>query len=291
MTDINPQNMSKLTEFAQFMKQANGILITAGAGMGIDSGLPDFRGDNGFWNAYPPLRHLNKKFVEMATPQLFETDPKLAWGFYGLRLNTYRQTTPHTGFTLLKNWADKLPKGAFIFTSNVDGQFQKAGFSEERMMECHGSIHHLQCSQNCHRQIWSANDFNPVVDEEKCQLVSEFPTCPECGAIARPNILMFNDWRWQDEKSDAQHTNMRDWFIGLTGLAIIELGAGTSIPSVRNFGEGMVQYQNKTPTKLLRINPTEFQVPEGEDYYGVNMGALAGLKALDELLKSYVINT
>ena len=79
-------NKSKLIDFAEHLKQADGLLITAGAGMGVDSGLPDFRGDQGFWKAYPPLKHLGKNFVDMATPELFYTDPKLAWGFYGLRL-------------------------------------------------------------------------------------------------------------------------------------------------------------------------------------------------------------
>ncbi len=55
---------------------ANAILIGAGAGMGVDSGLPDFRGNEGFWNAYPPFR--GKSFAEMANPQWFERDPALA---------------------------------------------------------------------------------------------------------------------------------------------------------------------------------------------------------------------
>lgn len=283
---MNLTNQQKLTQFAQFLTQADRLLITAGAGMGIDSGLPDFRGDNGFWNAYPPLRHLNKKFVEMATPQLFETDPKLAWGFYGLRLNTYRQTTPHAGFTLLKNWADNLPnltKGAFIFTSNVDGQFQKAGFSDKQIMECHGSIHHLQCSQNCHREIWSAKNFYPVVDEENCQLVSDFPKCPLCGSLARPNILMFGDWQWQDERSAWQEDNMRNWLRQVDKLAIIELGAGTAVPSVRRFGESSMYRQGKA-VGLLRINPSEPQVPDLPNCFGVDMGALEALEILNQNL-------
>ena len=75
---IKMDNKSKLIDFAEHLKQADGLLITAGAGMGVDSGLPDFRGDQGFWKAYPPLKHLGKSFVDMATPELFYTDPKLA---------------------------------------------------------------------------------------------------------------------------------------------------------------------------------------------------------------------
>ena len=56
---------------AEILKNADSILITAGAGMGVDSGLPDFRGNEGFWKAYPPIAKLGLTFSEMANPQWF----------------------------------------------------------------------------------------------------------------------------------------------------------------------------------------------------------------------------
>ena len=73
-------------EAAVLISQADGLLITAGAGMGIDSGLPDFRGDNGFWKAYPALGKLGMHFSEVASPAAFKNRPEIAWGFYGHRL-------------------------------------------------------------------------------------------------------------------------------------------------------------------------------------------------------------
>ena len=83
------------------LTQAEAILITAGAGIGVDSGLPDFRGDEGFWKAYPPIAKLGIGFSSMANPVWFDKDPFFAWGFYGHRLNLYRNTIPHEGFKLL----------------------------------------------------------------------------------------------------------------------------------------------------------------------------------------------
>src|SRR5690606_8010874 len=131
-------------------------LITAGAGMGVDSGLPDFRGKEGFWNAYPALGRANIQFEAIANPEAFNIVPTVAWGFYGHRLNLYRNTAPHAGFALLREIGISMPNGAFVFTSNVDGQFQKAGFSEFEVCEVHGSIHHLQCMEPCHAQPWAA---------------------------------------------------------------------------------------------------------------------------------------
>lgn len=71
---------------AQLIAQADGLLITAGAGMGIDSGLPDFRGEHGFWTAYPALRGHGMHFQDIANPAALRALPAVAWGFYGHRL-------------------------------------------------------------------------------------------------------------------------------------------------------------------------------------------------------------
>ena len=62
---------------AETVRAADAMLITAGAGMGVDSGLPDFRGDQGFWKAYPPFERLGVSFVDMANPAWFARDPEL----------------------------------------------------------------------------------------------------------------------------------------------------------------------------------------------------------------------
>lgn len=67
---------------ADLLAEADGLLITAG----VDSGLPDFRGTEGFWRAYPALARAQIRFEEIANPRAFARDPKLAWGFYGHRL-------------------------------------------------------------------------------------------------------------------------------------------------------------------------------------------------------------
>src|SRR5690349_17711447 len=110
---------------ARLIGEADALVIAAGAGMGVDSGLPDFRGDEGLWRAYPALGRGRLGFAAIASPATFRRDPPLAWGFYGHRLDLYQRTVPHEGFALLRRWAAGRAHGAFVFTSNVDGQFQK----------------------------------------------------------------------------------------------------------------------------------------------------------------------
>jgi NAD-dependent SIR2 family protein deacetylase len=281
MKNMNRAQNGGIREAAALIGTADALLVAAGAGMGMDSGLPDFRGADGFWNAYPPYRELGLNFTDLASPEWFARDPELAWGFYGHRLELYRRTVPHRGFALLRGWAAAKPGGYFVFTSNVDGQFQKAGFAEERIHECHGSIHHLQCASGCPGPVWPAGDTTVAVEARTMRARPPLPDCPFCGRLARPNVLMFGDWNWQSARSQVQARRLRDWLDAIEGkkLAIIECGAGTAVPSVRRMSERLL---SRPGTRLVRINTTEAGVPAGQT--GLAGGALEVLEALADLI-------
>lgn len=261
---------------ARLIAAADGILITAGAGIGVDSGLPDFRGGKGFWGAYPALGKAGIRFESIASPQAFEDRPAMAWGFYGHRLNLYRATLPHDGFRILLDLADRMAGGAFVFTSNVDGQFQKAGFKDSEICEVHGSIHHLQCMRGCMADVWPATGFAPEVDEARCLLRNAAPTCPHCGGLARPNILMFGDYGWLDVREKLQTHNLRRWLGKVRQPVVIEIGAGTHIPTARMMGQSIA-------APMIRINPGEATVPHTRDV-SLPVGALEGLRGIEAVL-------
>ena len=174
--------MNDIKRAAQAIAEAEAILIGAGAGMGCDSGLPDFRGPEGFWKAYPPYAKLGLSFLDMANAALFSDAPRMAWGFYGHRLNLYRKTVPHRGFATLLEWGTRMP--TFVYTSNVDGQFQKAGF--EHVDEGHGSIHRMQCTARCGVGVFSADPYEVVIDEDTMRAVGPLPACPSAGPWPGP---------------------------------------------------------------------------------------------------------
>ncbi|WP_028312995.1 SIR2 family NAD-dependent protein deacylase [Derxia gummosa] len=261
------------------LAQADGLLVTAGAGIGVDSGLPDFRGDAGFWRAYPALAAEGTPFWRIASPDSFRQRAERGWGFYGHRLALYRRTEPHAGFGLLRALGARLPRGLFVFTSNVDGQFQRAGFDADRIVECHGSIHHLQCLRPCGDAIWPAEGFTPDTDDARCLLVNAPPRCPRCGGVARPNILMFGDDGWIEARSQAQHERLLRWLAGTRRPLVIELGAGTAIPSVRRLGETVA----RDGVGLIRINPREPEVDHAADI-GLATGALDALRRIEAAL-------
>ena len=264
---------------AAAIRAARAMLITAGAGMGVDSGLPDFRGDQGFWNAYPMYERLGINFIGAANPANFEGDPAFGWGFYGHRTNLYRDTEPHRGFRMLQDWAAEYAQDSFVATSNVDGQFQKAGFREDQILEVHGSIHHLQCLTPCCNQIWDNSEAIPV--DFGTMRAQHVPACRFCRSAARPNILMFGDYSWLPQRTHGQEMRFESFLNQHRNqpLVVIEMGAGSAIPTIRHMSENIGRWSNTT---VIRINPREAHIAGG--HISLPCGALEGLEGIEQNL-------
>ncbi|HEY3352725.1 MAG TPA: Sir2 family NAD-dependent protein deacetylase [Polyangia bacterium] len=264
---------------AATIEAATALVVTAGAGMGVDSGLPDFRGTTGFWGAYPAYQRLGLRFEEAANPTHFARDPALGWGFYGHRLNLYRATVPHAGFALLRAWAERFHLDCFAATSNVDGHFQRAGFPAETVWEVHGSIHHLQCLTPCGDAIWP-NDERVTVDETTMR-ADGVPRCRACGGVARPNILMFDDWRWVPERANAQEQRFEAFLArhALHPMAVVEIGAGSAVATIRRLSQ---QLGHRPGCTVIRINPREAAIDA--PHVSLACGALEGLRGIEAAL-------
>jgi NAD-dependent SIR2 family protein deacetylase len=247
--------------------------------MGVDSGLPDFRGERGFWNAYPMYERLGIGFADAANPAHFEADPAFGWGFYGHRANLYRETMPHAGFYLILEWCNRFGLDLFVVTSNVDGQFQKAGFAGERILEVHGSINRLQCMRPCSAAIWENKEIIPI--DFAAMRALHIPKCIRCSAVARPNILMFGDWTWISGPTDMQEGRFEKFLADHQHeqLTVIEMGAGTAIPTIRRTSERLGRREGVT---VIRINPREGEIMA--PHISLPCGALEGLRGIGAAL-------
>jgi len=257
------------------------LLFVTSAGMGVDSGLPDFRGNQGFWRAYPALGDAGIDFYSIASPHAFRRNPELAWGFYGHRLGLYRRIIPHAGYDILRSWGENSLCGYMALTTNVDGHFQKSGFEDKLVAECHGSIHYLQCLEACSDEIWPADGFMPEINEKECLLLNEPPRCPHCGGLARPNILMFGDGDWLERRSASQLKRLDHWLHEADRLLVIEVGAGTAVSTARDFTH-RVAFEHRAP--VIRINPRDAAIHGNAGHVSLAMGGLQALEEINALL-------
>ena len=240
--------MSDICDIAKscgdLVKNCETLIVTAGAGMSVDSGLPTYRGPQGLFNFW--------KNVKLSTPRAFVENVELAWGFKSAQLEAFRKNEPHEGFTILLNWIKKYELDYFVITSNVDGHFQKAGFSETKIREIHGSMHYLQCFDKC-QDIWENDEVVPV--DEKTGKATRIPICRYCKErIARPNTLMFDDPKFIRSRRDIQDDRYQAFIKSTVGkrVLIIEIGAGKAVKTIRSTSEFLARkYPHST---IIRIN-------------------------------------
>lgn len=282
----------------QTIKDSSALLIVAGAGMGIDSGLPDYRGPNGLWNTWHPARKLKMRYEDLSTHQLFESDPSLAWGFQSYLTRLYHQLEPHQGYYLLLELGQRhFKNNYFVITSNVDSQFLRAGFHPEQLYEVHGTKRLWQCmNKACNKNHfpWEMTiDQLPEIDSETLYAKGPFPKCPHCGLMARPNVSFFKDFFFNEKQSQVQSSRLYNWLEKnkRCKLVIIELGCGTSEHSIRfqldNQQYRMRSNEWKLPRsflshqncQLIRINPDQENETETIQ---IPLGAMKGLKLISQ---------
>ena len=273
-----------LQKAAHHIRTADALLVTTGAGMGVDSGFGTFRGRNaGVW---PPLQELGYDFTEMSNPQWFSDDPAFGWAFWHFRWSAYTSGVPHRGYHLLVKWGHAVPKGMFSFTSNIDGHWIRAGLSADRVLEVHGSVNHLQCAKPCAQEIWDTPKLEFTLDDKGHKVTSDLPQCPKCSAVARPNVLMFGDWGYVDIRSRVQEDHYAKWCKSVAGskVVIVEIGAGHAVPTVRLQSEAQARRLNAT---LIRINLDDPDVPNGlNESFSLPLGALEALEGIEKMLSA-----
>lgn len=263
---------------ADSFKNAEAILVLAGAGMSVDSGLPTYRDKEGFWNDYPLYRKIEKDYIAMASPDGFTSHPYFAWGFFAHQYRLYKNAIPHEGYLKLLELVQK-KEDYFVVTTNVDGLFLKAGFPKSHLHETHGSIHKLQCSRTCKRVAWDIDELNVEIDYSSMNALDPLPLCPNCGAVARPNIFMFGDtdesYIWEESQESAK--SFREWREKNKHKRVVMLEIGVGAEGLKRHVRQY--YREFSSAVLIQVNP-EFDSSDSSDALYMQMGAKEALVAL-----------
>jgi len=248
----------------QYIEEADGILLLTGAGMGVDGGIPDFRGKTGLWTEDKGI------FLKYATGNAFHDYPVEAWNFYISRFLNYKRMQPHRGYYDLLKLADR-GKDVFSVTSNVDGHFKRSGYNPEKIYEVHGNLEWIQCSNFCCRDILPMPEFTETITS-----LDSMPHCHKCGSIMRPMVMLFNDPYFYPKFTSEQSLKYLNWAANKKNILGIEIGAGLAVPSIRNFS-------NERTAKLIRINPHDHKINRPQDV-SIADTALNGIDTVLELL-------
>lgn len=195
------------------------VLVLTGAGVSAESGIPTFRGKEGYWTVGAREYHPQ----ELATHTAFETMPWAVWAWYLYRRGVCRRAEPNPSHTSLVRLAHALPDRFALITQNVDGLHRRAGSPEATTFAIHGDISQMRCARDCVPDRWPLPEAVPDLDkgEDVSAAAQALLRCPRCGAIARPHVL------WFDESYDEPRYHL-DTVRALAPRAALLVIAGTS---------------------------------------------------------------
>jgi NAD-dependent deacetylase len=160
------------------------VLVLTGAGVSAESGIPTFRGEDGYW------RNLNP--AKLATPEAFARDPGLVWEWYRERRQRIRNAQPNPAHKAIAKLAQHAHEFLLV-TQNVDDLHARSGSPKEKMVQIHGDIFVTRCS----RCDFSRHDYD--YDHEHESEGIDLPKCPRCEGLMRPGVVWFGEQLPWDE--------------------------------------------------------------------------------------------
>lgn len=219
---INLKNLENSSaEVAKKTAMVGRVLVLTGAGVSAESGIPTFRGKDGYWRNLDPAK--------LATPEAFEKNPKLVWEWYRERRQWIRDAQPNPAHRSIVDLARRA-KEFLLVTQNVDDLHARAGLPPEKMVQIHGDIFVTRCSR-C-----EFADADDAVD---------LPKCGECGGLMRPGVV------WFGEQLDPHKIDIVENFLASGPCDLVFVIGTTAL-----FGY-IVDWATRAGGELIEINPDE----------------------------------
>ena len=220
-------------ELRTLIRRSASVVVLTGAGISAASGLPTFRApQDGLWSQYRP--------EELATPEAFSRDPELVWRWYRWRRELAGDAMPNAAHEALSRW-ERQCADFHLVTQNVDGLHERAG--SRSLLELHGNIFRDRCSRE--KKVLEC-----VVEDER-----GLPHCPDCRALARPDVVWFGESLNQD---------ILELALAVSKACDLLLSVGTS--GVVFPAAALPGYAQERGARLVEINTEDTALTAHADY-------------------------
>jgi NAD-dependent deacetylase len=234
---------------AALMRDGQPCVVLTGAGISTESGIPDFRSPTGIWAEYDPM--------EYATIDAFRRDPVKGWGFYARRFEALTRAEPNAGHRAL---AELERRGLVeaVVTQNIDGLHGRAGSRD--VVEVHGSIRTASCLA-CREQV--------TLERVVAALQSApAPACARCGAILKPDVVMFGELLPVDAIDRATDLARHARLLLVVGSAL-EVYPVAGLPDETISAGGRLAIVNRGPTPFDGLASVRIERGAGEALTGL----------------------
>lgn len=227
-------------ELSTIFSKKSSVAILTGAGVSAESGMPTFRGEDGWWRNY--------RAEELATPDAFARDPKLVWEWYDMRRKIIHDTKPNPAHKTIAEM-EKYFDNFNLITQNVDGLHNRAG--SKSIIELHGNLWRVKC----------------IEEDKKFEFLevplSKIPPKCDCGALIRPDVVWFGEMLPQDQLEAAFEAAQKCEVMFVVGTSAVVQPAA-SIPILAKQSDATVIEVNLEPTPLTALVDYSFTGKAGE---------------------------
>ncbi|MGB8331882.1 MAG: Sir2 family NAD-dependent protein deacetylase [Polyangiales bacterium] len=226
------------------------VLWLTGAGISAESGIPTFRGEEGYWR----VGSRNYQPAQMATRAAFREMPGEVWAWYLYRRGVCRAAKPNAAHRALAGAERRGGDRFLLVTQNVDGLHLRAGNTLDRTYQIHGNIDFMRCSKEClPSPIPVPEDLDLAWDKGRGLTRRELEalSCPSCGTLGRPHVLWFDEH--YDEANFRFHSS-----IDAVGRASLVIVVGTTGATSLPMQIGSIAAQRGVPMIVVNAEPNPF---------------------------------
>ncbi len=226
--------MNQIEEVAQWIFEAKKVVVFGGAGLSTESGIPDFRSPGGVWDKYNPEDFYYQNFI--ANERSREKYWEMATEMYG----PMKKAQPNLAHLAIAE-LEKLGKLDCVITQNIDGLHHKAGNSEERIIELHGTAMYVTCL-DCKKRY----DRDEI--QEWIKKGTKVPYCDDCGGPLKPATISFGQAMPERETEEAYYRSSTcDLFIVIGSSLVVQPAASMPLIAKRSGAKLVIINRDPTP--------------------------------------------
>jgi NAD-dependent deacetylase len=224
----------KLSQVAEWIIQANKVVVFSGAGLSTESGIPDFRSPGGVWDRYNPEDFYFQNFLAS------ETSREKYWQMATEMFEPMKKAQPNLAHLAIAEM-ERLGKLDCVITQNIDGLHFKAGNSEGKVIQLHGTAMFVSC-------LRCGKSYDREEIQERIQKGVKAPYCDDCGGPLKPATISFGQSMPERETEEAYHrSSSSDLFIAIGSSLGVQPAASMPLVAKRNGAKLVIINRDPTP--------------------------------------------
>ena len=224
----------QIEQIAQWIVASKRVVIFSGAGLSTESGIPDFRSPGGVWDRYNPEDFYFQNFLAS------ETSREKYWQMATEMYEPMKKADPNLAHLAIAE-IERIGKLDCVITQNIDGLHFKAGNSEAKVLQLHGTAMHVSC-------LSCGKKYNRDEIQERLRKGLKVPYCDDCGGPLKPSTISFGQSMPERETQEASHrSSLCDLFIVIGSSLVVQPAASMPLIAKRNGSKLVIINRDPTP--------------------------------------------